>query len=66
MSAPRPFSVRIRWGTEATRAEMYSADPEDAAYYDFATEAELAAFLLGVAEGDGWLDYEIVQDEETE
>ena len=52
---PRAYGCRIRWGT----------DPEAQAKpcsYSFATKAELEAFLLGVDESSGWLEYEVVED----
>lgn len=42
-------SVWIRWG-------KYDIQPPTR--YDFATEAELHAFLLGIAEADGWESWE--------
>lgn len=46
------FKTHIIWGS--------SPAPGDTANeYAFATEAELDAFLLGVSEAEGWLDYEI-------
>lgn len=50
-----PFGVKIRWGTKQTRDE----NPDGAVEYRFPTEPELDAFLYGVAECDGWLEYEI-------
>lgn len=47
------YEVHIIWG----------AYPEPGATpdcYSFETEAERSAFLLGVAEMDGWLGYEVV------
>lgn len=55
MSNEKPFKVTIAWGGEKQIESKYS----------FATEAELTAFLYGVDESSGWMDYEIL-DEETE
>ncbi len=45
--------VWIQWGTASTRAE----NPDAVIEYSFRTPAELRAFLKGVEEGDGWLEY---------
>ncbi len=51
-----PFSVSVKFGT--------MPDPENAPIvYRFATQAELDAFLQGVEAMDGWLAYEIVEDD---
>lgn len=42
---------------------MWGESPEDdstPSTYTFATQAEVDAFLLGVAEMDGWLGYEVL------
>jgi len=49
-------SVTILWGEEQTRKE------NDHCTYKFNTKAELNAFLMGVDEASGWLEYEIVED----
>jgi hypothetical protein len=43
-------SVWIGWGAQPD-------DGQEAIEYEFKTKAELAAFLFGVDEADGWLDY---------
>lgn len=48
------FSVWILWG-------VLREDGDLPVLYEFATEAERAAFLKGVEEADGWLGYEIRQ-----
>lgn len=54
---PQPkFGVRIRWGQL------------DYSYqnYEFNTQVELDAFLKGVDEASGWLDYHVMEDDEEE
>lgn len=47
-------SVSILWGS--------THEPDDEPVtYTFETSAELDAFLFGVQEMDGWMDYEIVE-----
>lgn len=46
------YEVVIRWGMTSSGQEPVT--------YSFDTEAELTAFMLGVDECDGWLDYTIV------
>lgn len=58
------YEVRIRWGSSSTREEVYEEEGTPPSIYSFYTEAELAAFLDGVEEAIGWLDYEIVDDYE--
>jgi len=66
---PRPFKIWVVWGEDRTVADLLSDDVRrdhgkitDATIarrvsaYDFATAAELDAFLLGVGESDGWLE----------
>jgi|6_EtaG_2_1085325.scaffolds.fasta_scaffold10124_9 hypothetical protein len=48
------FCLKIKWGVGG------SVESE----YIFKTEAEVVAFLLGVDESSGWLDYEIVEGAE--
>ena len=56
-SVELPFRVRIRWGEDPS--------PEDKFInYGFATEAELSAFLHGVEEAIGWMDYETISPNE--
>lgn len=52
----KPYKVNILWG----------AHPEpdwEPTLYEFATETELHAFLLGIDEADGWAGYSIIEDE---
>jgi hypothetical protein len=48
----KPFKIRILWGQ--------SHEPDDEpTQYEFATEAEFDAFMHGVDEANGWLNYEV-------
>jgi hypothetical protein len=53
------YTLKIMWGefTDSTTT------PE---VYEFSTEAEREAFLWGVEEMNGWLDYEIVEKSDEE
>jgi hypothetical protein len=53
------FCLKIKWGESQTREE----NPRPCEYI-FKTEAEQKAFLQGVDESSGWLDYEIVEGAE--
>lgn len=48
--------VKILWGSEEARKENEPIE------YEFDTELELLAFLHGVDEASGWLDYEIIDE----
>ena len=48
----KPFKTTIRWGGLVAKEER----PVET--YAFATSEELAAFMYGVGETDGWTDYE--------
>lgn len=47
--------VVIQWGSTLASIDVEPCE------YEFDTEAELAAFLHGVDEAAGWLDYEVVE-----
>jgi hypothetical protein len=47
----KEFRVRMRWGSD-------HSDYQEPQEYEFDTLAELNAFLLGVSEAWGWMDYE--------
>jgi hypothetical protein len=51
-SGSKPLKVRMLWGSGAGGDEKPSKD------YEFATLAELNAFLEGCSESNGWLDME--------
>lgn len=51
----KPFKITILWGE--------APEPGDEAKtYEFATEAELNAFKLGVKEMDGWAEWQEVEE----
>jgi hypothetical protein len=56
------YTVYIHWGSESTREETTNT----ACPYTFDTLAELDAFLLGVEEANGWMDYLIVDKDGVE
>lgn len=60
------YRARVVWGTEATPRHPLPRCRARAHYYDFHTQAELDAFLLGVNEADGWMEARILQDDELE
>ena len=51
--------VTIVWGTEAVRRIEKPIKGYTKIKYKFDTENELNAFLRGVDEGNGWLEYEV-------
>lgn len=51
MTKTNTHKVRIRFGSGSF------GDSQDPCEYEFATIGELNAFLLGVDEASGWLDY---------
>ena len=46
--------ITIHWGTDK--------EPQDIKSYEFKTDEQLKYFMMGVDEANGWLEYE-VQDE---
>ena len=55
----KPFTVAIKWGRDT--------EPGDKPiHYNFATEAELDAFLWGVQEMDGWAGYTVIDNDGEE
>ena len=58
--APQPnakFSIRILWGSAPEPGDEPST-------YSFGTQAELDAFTEGVEAAEGWLDYQVITDDE--
>lgn len=55
MSDPKPFKITIKWG-----GVLEEERPVDT--YEFATQAELDAFNLALAESEGWMDYDLIED----
>jgi hypothetical protein len=51
----KPFKVLISFGTE----------PNPVSEYKFATQAEVDAFIHGVTEMDGYLDYRFVEEKDV-
>ena len=51
--------VTIIWGTEAVKGVDEPEENYTKKTYEFETQAELNAFLKGVDEGNGWLEYEV-------
>jgi hypothetical protein len=51
--ASKRHNVKIIWGSDSGNSKPCS--------YSFNTEAELEAFLLGVDESNGWMDYEVLE-----
>ena len=47
--------ITIHWGTDK--------DPKDKETYTFETEEQLKYFMMGVDEGNGWLEYEVIDDQ---
>ena len=52
----KKHSVKIIWGSEG----------ETRTTYNFASEKELIAFMQGVDEGVGWMEYDIANGEEKD
>jgi len=51
----KKFTVKIIWG-------ITTLPDSKASTYQFDTEKEMEAFLYGVDEGNGWLDYDVVEE----
>lgn len=49
-------TMRVRWGTPGSGCE------QDGGKYTFTTEAELCAFLCGVDDAIGWMEYVLIGD----
>ena len=53
---PKPFSVKIAWGSFAHRFDEGDHVPaKEIAEYAFNAASEGEAFMLGVAEANGWM-----------
>lgn len=48
------FKITIRWGMNSSKQKPTT--------YEFATQAELTAFMLGVEECHGWREYEVIEE----
>tara|TARA_R100000734_G_C3204362_1_gene21976 strand:- start:1 stop:204 length:204 start_codon:yes stop_codon:yes gene_type:complete len=53
--------IRIIWGTEAVRKTEKPIKGYTDKTYTFKTDDELNAFLEGVSEGNGWLEYQTLE-----
>ena len=51
--------ITIIFGTEAVKGIDPVEEGLNKKTYEFETQAELNAFLKGVDEGNGWLEYEV-------
>ena len=58
----KKHEVTITWGTEAVRGIEKAIEGYTKIKYKFNTESELDAFIKGVDEGNGWLEYEVQDD----
>tara|TARA_R100001509_G_scaffold33118_1_gene17506 strand:+ start:66 stop:248 length:183 start_codon:yes stop_codon:yes gene_type:complete len=58
----KKHEVTITWGTEAVRGIEKPIEGYTKIKYKFNTESELDAFIKGVDEGNGWLEYEVQDD----
>ena len=47
--------INIHWGTDK--------DPQDKKSYTFENEEQFKYFMMGVDEGNGWLEYEVIDEE---
>ncbi len=54
--------ITIIFGTEAVKGIDPVEEGLNKKTYEFETQAELNAFLKGVDEGNGWLEYEVQDD----
>tara|TARA_Y100001951_G_C11159035_1_gene193678 strand:+ start:426 stop:617 length:192 start_codon:yes stop_codon:yes gene_type:complete len=54
--------ITMIWGTEAVKGIEKPEEGYTKKTYTFDTEAEKKAFLLGVAECDGWYEYATVDE----
>jgi hypothetical protein len=53
----KKYSIRIQWGSVSSHGE-----DNKPIKYEFDTEAELNAFMMGVDAMDGWMEYFVVED----
>ena len=55
MTETQEYQVTLRFGSDE------EAQSQSETTYEFATQAELDAFLEGVDAASGWMDYHIVE-----
>jgi len=53
MNNTQDFKIKIKWGTEKEVEKTYA----------FKNENDLNMFLKGVDESNGWLNYEVIENE---
>ena len=53
----KKYSVWILWGEDPQ-------EDQEPLQYEFNTQAELDAFLMGIEEGDGWFGYDYIIGQE--
>ena len=49
--------ITIHWGTDK--------EPQDIKSYEFKTDEQLKYFMMGVDEANGWLEYEVIDDQKN-
>lgn len=68
------LEIEIIWGSQAVHKFQNQSDTTtwaeieelgQIARYTFSTESELEAFLHGIDEASGWMDYYVIQPEDT-
>lgn len=68
MNTPPAVTVGLIFGTEYAHAYdrhgMSSRNVENVCVFDFASKAESEAFLQGVDDASGWLDYDAADDQQ--
>lgn len=52
-------SVTIKWG------KFFPEEERPVTIAEFETQAELDAYMEGIDDMDGWMDYTIIEDEEN-
>lgn len=65
--AKKKFTAKVLFGSDAV-SRFYNDEPVTdegmLVKREFATEAELKAYLKGLEDGDGWCDYAVLTDPE--
>ena len=54
--------ITIVWGTEAVKGIDKPEEGYTKKTYEFKTDEQLKYFMMGVDEGNGWLEYEIEEN----
>lgn len=64
MAKVTKYRVWLAWGAgPANAAEHNALEPEKYEMFEFETEAEMHAFLLGVEKADGWMQHKAVLED---